>query len=331
MNFLLLFSQNLDLNKNTHTQPKMISAVELSKLSDNDLFKLMKQAGMEMGPITATTRSVYEKKYAKYLKEKKIPMPRVTLERIDKSYKLTNKTTSTTKSANTQTTIESQINDDDDDDQNDDLIITREEKNKALLNPAHEDNRARHVHYEDQDRARPPVIKQKPKFEFKLLKDNNDSSLNDTYETNLFKSNIERGIRQTQQYTNYFNPPRHYDDTILETTTNKLTNRKPFFQQQVRLTQPILKSTSPLDSAPFRNYDYGYQPADSSSLYNQQPPPFHTQYQQSKAVISEKETSWVSAICSNIKYCVLLFLVVFVVYTFLSYLQSFNDENPIVD
>ena len=295
----------------------MISADEVCKLSDNDLFKLMKQAGIEVGPITSTTRSVYQKKYIKHLKEKRVPVARVTLERIDKP---ANKTTAS-KTANTQTKIH--------DDEDEDLIVMHEETNKSLHNPE-ENSRARHVHYEERA-SKPAIFKQKPKFEFKLLKDPEiyDSSLNDTYETHMFKSNIERGVKQTQQYnSNYYNY-RNYDDTIME-QTNRVTNRKPFFQQT--LASKPAKSNSPLESAPFRGYnDFGYQGGESS-LYNQQPPPFPTQYAQTKAVGNAgKQNSWASSICSNIKYWLMIAFVIFLVYTFLSYLQSFNDENPIVD
>ncbi len=42
---------------------------DLSTLSNDELFKLCKSSGISAGPITQTTRSVYEKKLLRYLNE----------------------------------------------------------------------------------------------------------------------------------------------------------------------------------------------------------------------------------------------------------------------
>lgn len=43
---------------------------DLSKLTNEELFKMLKKSGINAGPITPTTRSVYEKKMRNHLKEK---------------------------------------------------------------------------------------------------------------------------------------------------------------------------------------------------------------------------------------------------------------------
>ncbi|CAF0764031.1 unnamed protein product [Brachionus calyciflorus] len=51
----------------------MIRAEDIPSLDDDALMKVLKQAGLNKGPLTSTTRSLYEKKLIKFLKESKLP------------------------------------------------------------------------------------------------------------------------------------------------------------------------------------------------------------------------------------------------------------------
>lgn len=55
---------------------------DLSKLSNEELFKMLKRSGINAGPITPTTRSVYEKKMRNHLKENTVPVQKVQEELI---------------------------------------------------------------------------------------------------------------------------------------------------------------------------------------------------------------------------------------------------------
>lgn len=51
----------------------MIKPEDVPGLNDSDLMKVLRQAGLNKGPITSTTRSLYEKKLVKYLQQSKLP------------------------------------------------------------------------------------------------------------------------------------------------------------------------------------------------------------------------------------------------------------------
>lgn len=53
-----------------------IDKENLNKLTDDELFKTLKKCGIATGPITGTTRSLYEKRLRKYLETKN---PNITL------------------------------------------------------------------------------------------------------------------------------------------------------------------------------------------------------------------------------------------------------------
>lgn len=57
----------------------MIKPEEVHSLDDEQLMKALKQAGLNKGPLTSTTRSLYEKKLIKFLKENKLPEDNITL------------------------------------------------------------------------------------------------------------------------------------------------------------------------------------------------------------------------------------------------------------
>ena len=51
----------------------MIKPEDVPSLNDTDLMKVLRQAGLNKGPITSTTRSLYEKKLMKFLQQSKLP------------------------------------------------------------------------------------------------------------------------------------------------------------------------------------------------------------------------------------------------------------------
>lgn len=51
----------------------MIKPEDVPSLSDTELMKVLRQAGLNKGPITSTTRSLYEKKLMKFLEHSKLP------------------------------------------------------------------------------------------------------------------------------------------------------------------------------------------------------------------------------------------------------------------
>ena len=271
----------------------------IHNLSNDELYEELIKNGISAGPVTPTTRKVYEKKLTKQLTGAKIPgQEHVSSPAPVKSSIHIETNSSMTKS--TQSSFEPE-----------------------LIN--------------DEEFQVPKIY---PKLEFKLLKDTRtanddviyyepDTSSHrtgpQTNYSNQYRTNLNQNF---EQLSSKYSSPR-FDDLKkpayqIESSLDPLRSRKPLinlnpFKQPDTVKQPKVQFYS-------SNVEYRQNIGEHRSIYNEPPPPQLNSYQSNLPVQSKSSIwscSWRPWLIIGILTLIILFLII--------NLQSPENENPILD
>jgi len=289
---------------------------ELKSLTDDALFTLLKQNGLALGPVQSTTRGLYEKRLIKHFKENRNAEVSFNQSMADQTNSMINNyeqqlpepVTVTAKPSSNRPSKrfsnQHETNDNGGDDN--DIIITHEVNNPSprISTTSKTDNL----------------------LDFKLLPDNiNDQD--ERRDTNMFSSH---GISSTP-----------FDDRSTYTGLGNISpgrsilinrNRQPQQQQQQQFdSRPRINWASDAGLAQESYYE------QNTSLYNAQPPP--SPFSKQKLVTSGNDkvvtgdsspvSSWSSFFADKFKFLAIFVMAVCIVYFFVLYLESYNQENPI--
>jgi hypothetical protein len=285
---------------------------ELKSLTDDALFTLLKQNVLSVGPVTSTTRGLYEKRLIKHFKENRNAEISFNQSMADQTNSMLNSNEQqlpepvTTKSPSIRPTKhfsnQQETNDNGDDDN--DIIITHEVNSPSsrISKTSKTDNL----------------------LDFKLLPDTRNDQ-GERRDTNMFSSH---GISSTpfedrSTYTGLGN---------ISPGRSILINRNRQQQQQQQFdSRPRINWASDAGLTQESYYE------QNTSLYNAQPPP--SPFSKQKLVTSGSDkvvkrdsspvSSWSSFFADKLKFLAFFVIAVCIVYFFVLYLESYNQENPI--
>lgn len=335
----------------------------ISSLKDDELFKAMKIEGLTCGPVTPTTRSIYEKRLIKHVSSLIVPGVKSEQAILADLLARVAASPSNTKSVRKKkTTKVVTINDDDDDDDNIEIIYDesdqmpppRSENSKKLypplefklltndiLNQDNTEDEGNDSYSASNDYVSPndygPKISS-PKSNFNIAPSISTSSINrqQNFAQGLFRSSIESDQNDSLLGSSYLssNMPSHSYSNYAERpySAQSLKNRKPL----IKLNPTAIFSDTP-PAQPSANYyrDFNHPQSrfqenrayncDPHSIYNEPPPPQPKQLIRNTAANNESSVSWFNRGNNYIYILGLLMVIFFILY----FLQSNNAENPI--
>ena len=269
---------------------------DIKALKDEQLFVLLKENNLHVGPVTSTTRSIYEKKLIKYFKENKRAessfnksMVEANTPEVIAEEEMRVPVSPPKKSPKALKTRSQP---------DDDIIITHEEKNISL-NPS--------IGFSGPSKTK-----------------NSDSLLD-------FKLIRDEDVRDISPRRQMFGESPRFDDysSASYIDSNPITSKSILINRNPIRNQPQMYESPPPKQRINWSSDVGQQ---GSSLYNAPAPPSPFQ-KQGKSVANSQDlvSSWFKVISDNLKILAIFLILACVIYFFIVYLQSYNQENPLLE
>ena len=281
---------------------------EIKTLTDDQLFAILKQHGLSVGPVTSTTRSIYEKKLVKHFKENRESEVSFNKSMVEASVP--------EQIIQTMHTAESPVKK---------PAKTVQYQQEPVFIPHEEEESI--ITHEVRNASLSPSVSSKPKrddlLEFKLIKD-------DDFDQFSPKSGSSTSGFSSQTsfptYDNYAATSSSYD-------TNPITSRSILINRNQARNQPHM-----LDSSPKPHINWSSDVASSASgysLYNAPAPPSPFRKQEQFGATNQagksSASTWCKFLGDNLKILAFFLVLACTIYIFIIFLQSYNQENPILD